>query len=209
MLLPPSRRSPVAIAVAVLVGVLAAGCSDDAPAKPEPSRPTPIGKLDTAAVVIPRIAFCDLVPDDAVQDALGGAAAESQEWGTGEPAARVVGGRHDATHEFGCSWSGTGGTTASAWVFARPVTAAFAQQVVRQASSAQGCTTPPAGAFGAPTELQVCTLPGATERVRRAGLFGDTWLTCQVTAPAGATAALRERADAWCVQLTHALDTAR
>ena len=33
----------------------------------------------------------------------------------------------DVVHEIGCSWTGDDGTTARAWVFARPVNAAFAQ----------------------------------------------------------------------------------
>lgn len=175
-----SRRARVLVVGLLALLALVVGCAESGTPTPTPARPTPIGDLDTGRMVVPRIAFCDLVPPGAVEDALAGAVAETEEWGNGEPAAPATGTAGDVSQEFGCSWRGGDGVVARAWVFSRPVTAGFARHVVRQTSRKQGCRSPAAPAFGRPSQLQVCTLGDGVLRVRHAGLFGDAWLTCEL-----------------------------
>ncbi len=187
---------------------LAAGCSSE-PTPPKPVEPTPIAEYGSPP--LSRIAFCDLVPETAVAEALDGPSEEHRSWDNGDQA-RVAAGTGlggDVTHELGCEWSrGTrpAATTARAWVFARPVDAAFAADVVAQAGARKGCTVTTPPAFGSPSLLQTCPVGRQRERVRHAGLFGDTWLTCEVVG--ARTESPADRAGAWCVAVAGAL-TAR
>jgi hypothetical protein len=200
------RRAVLATGLVTALAMVAAGCADSDPPPPEPARPTPLAKLDTSAMVIPRIAFCDLVSDGAAADALGGEVAETDEWSAGDPVGSE-GGRVDVASEFGCSWSAEDGSTARAWVFAVPVTQRLAEKALREGAEHKGCRTPSGPAFGSPSQVQVCTLDEGTTRIRHAGLFGDAWLSCELASSSEDTAVLRERADAWCGQVATALDT--
>ena len=204
--------------LAGLLGPLAlVGCSSTAPPRAAPSvAPTPIEDLRTQTMTLPRIDFCSLVPARAVTDALGGRAQARDTWGNGDRLA--LAGVADTIAETGCSWSrtggtgSTGGTTVRAWVFARPVERAGADAVVARARGVRGCSTPAGPAYGVPGVTQVCTSPApglvaGQRRVRHAGLFGTTWLTCEVQGPDSPT--VRTRADAWCVEVANALDTTR
>ena len=72
-------------------------------------------------------------------------------------------------------------------------------------SHRNGCTAEAGPDFGSPHRQQSCRLPDGTKRVRLAGLFKDTYLTCQVQAPAKEDdQTLAERADEWCVQVANA-----
>jgi hypothetical protein len=196
-----SRR--IAVIVVALSGCLVlAGCSgsDDA-SRPRPSAPTPLAKLDATAVHLARATFCDRVPKAAVRDALDSGTAETSSWKSGDPA--PTGGSGDVAHEFGCAWTGKNGAVARAWVFARPVSAELAGSLVTEAGTEQGCTAERATVLGSPALLQTCTQPGGVERVRRAGLFDDTWLTCEVTGPSAQRP--RSRLDAWCGAVVAAL----
>lgn len=194
-------------------GALAlAGCSTTStPAQPPPAPPTPITRLNTAAMAIPRIDFCSLLPRTAVRKALGTRRWDLHRRGNGDTT--TVGAEDqrttDVVAEHGCSWRAGGGllARADAWVFARPVDDQLAREVVRQSRHEHGCRDVDGPRFGDPTLTQVCRL-GTQTRVRHAGLFGDTWLTCQVTDQA-ATTELQDRADAWCVQVVNALNTNR
>ncbi|MEO5651329.1 MAG: hypothetical protein ABIN79_05575, partial [Marmoricola sp.] len=113
-------------------------------------------------------------------------------------------------HEIGCVWQGDGEVTARAWLFARPVETRFARTVVAQAAKTKGCRVVDGPSFGSPSYTQVCTRVAGQQRVRHAGLFGQSWLSCEIAAPSGATIAdLRTRTDAWCVEVANALNTAR
>lgn len=187
--------------------VLLSGCSGSAPrAAPRTARPTPIARLNTAQMELHRIPFCDLLPRQAVTEALAGRATDRSSWRNGDTTP-VVGGRGDRAQELGCRFS-AGSSTAAAWVFASPVEPGFAHQVVRDSSREDGCRDEPGATFGQPSELQTCRLPGGVVRVRHAGLFGQTWLTCQVSAAATEQQVTR-RADAWCVQVANTLNTTR
>ena len=193
----------------VAMSVVVAGCASDEPVKSAPPpAPTPITGLNSASMQVPRIDFCASVPDEAVSDALGGKADSKAAYGNGDRE-KLDGAGEDVLHELGCSWSTDQGSTARAWVFARPVDAAFARSAVASSRGTAGCRVVSGPAFGTPTVTQVCRRPGGEQRVRHAGLFGQTWLSCEVSAPSAQATGIRERADAWCVQVANALDTAR
>jgi len=193
---------------AVLLVALTAGCSgSDDPSSAPTARPTPIAKLDVGSVSLARAEFCDRVPDSAVRRALGGAAESDDSWANGDPVATDEG-SGDVGHEIGCAWTGAGGAAARAWVFARPVDATLSRELARAAGHREGCTAEPTSVFGRPARLQRCTLAGGVVRERRARLFGDTWLTCEVSAPGTVPAPEhRTRLDGWCAQVVAALDT--
>jgi hypothetical protein len=196
---------PGLVVAVLVVAPLLAGCGGSDDTSPETAaRPTPIAKLDVAGVRPARAEFCDRLPDSAVEAALGGKPESDDSWGNGDPIPDASGESGDAGHEIGCVWTGAAGAAARAWVFARPVDAAFAGALVRQAGRQPGCTAQPTAEFGKPALLQTCTLPGDVQRVRRAGLFGDTWLTCEVSG--AASPALARRTDRWCAAVVAAVD---
>jgi len=207
------RRTHILGAVVVALGLLLTlgGCGKNPPAAtgPRSVAPTPISQLNTGALQLARLEFCDLVPVEAVRDALGGGGAGSEKaWRNGDPA-EVENGVNDVVHEYGCSWSRTG-FAASAWVYARSVTHRYAQGVIDKTSRRRGCTSTKGPGFGTPSQRQVCDLLDGSHRVRISGLFGDDWLSCQVSGPAGQSAdTVGRRADAWCVQVANATNTSR
>lgn len=196
-------------AFVVLGALLASGCSGGSPSGTPTAAPTSgsIATLDTAAMRLVRVAFCDLVPTPAVELALGGSARSGQSWGNGQPLPVVTG--HDVAHEFGCAWKGARKRSAQTWVFARTVDATYARALVRASGRAKDCSNKKGPAFGSPSVTQVCKLDGGVTRVRHAGLFGDTWLSCQVSGRSTTAYDVRRRTDDWCVSVARALDTGR
>jgi hypothetical protein len=197
-------RAPFVACIAALLALTAlAGCSDDS--GPDATR-TAAGDLDPNTMDLVRVRFCDLVPAEAIRTALGGDPADTQAWDNGDP---VPGGSAaDLGHEFGCAWNADLGRVARAWVFARPVAPSFARTLIKAASAQDRCTTS-ASEFGTPAALQVCHRPGKVLRVRQAGLFGQTWLTCEVSDPEARQAALVASTEQWCTAVANALDTSR
>ena len=207
MLDSSARRPFVVIVAALALGLLLCGCSEEKKATPKPS-PTPIASLNTVAMQVPRIEFCGLVPTSAVTDALGGKAASKTAYGNGdEQSVRTVG--KDVVHEIGCLWTGKDGATARAWVFARPIDTAFARTVIASSRAKKGCKTVAGPAYGKPSTTQQCQFADGTQRIRHSGLFGQTWLSCELAAPGADATRLRTSTDAWCVQVANALNTAR
>jgi hypothetical protein len=194
-------------AVLVLLGALLSGCSHDAAApKAKAAPPTPIAELNTSAMALPRVTFCTRVPKVAVRSALGTAKWRLAQYKDGDRTA--VEGGTDTVAEDGCAWAADDGSAlARAWVFAPPADTQLARQVVRDARTHQGCRLVHGPAFGDPSLTQVCTLATGV-RVRHAGLFGTTWLSCEISDSAPAPV-VRKRADAWCVQIANTLNTAR
>ena len=84
MPIPRARRRLLATFLTAVVALSGAGCSG-ATDEPQAARPTPLGKLKSSSMVVPRITFCDLVPRSAVRQALGGRATGSATWGNGDP----------------------------------------------------------------------------------------------------------------------------
>jgi hypothetical protein len=203
-----SRTGRIVVAAVAVLGLAVTGCSGEKKAPPPRSAPTPIANLNTQAMHVPRIDFCKLVPAAAISDALGGKPDSDTAYGNGDEVRLPVVGT-DVVHEIGCSWTGQDGVAARAWLFARPVDAEFARTVVADARATKGCRVVPGSAYGNPTMTQLCQLPGDVQRVRHAGLFGDTWLTCELAATDVEPAGLRSRADRWCVEVVNALNTAR
>jgi hypothetical protein len=201
------RRVQTAGVIAVVLGLLVTGCAQEKKAAP-PASPTPIATLNTAAMQVPRIKFCALVPKAAVSDALGGKPDSDTSYGNGEEE-DLAGVGQDVVHEIGCAWNTDEGVSARAWVFARPVAAGFARTVIASGRRTTGCRTVRGPAYGEPSETQVCRLPDGEHRVRHSGLFGDTWLTCELSADQVVGTELRTRADRWCVEIANALNTAR
>lgn len=203
-------RLRTVLTVAVVVTALV-GCSEDEPSAEPSAEPTSLAQIEVDEVRLARVDFCDRVADSAVRRALGADPTGDEAWGNGDPAPGTSG---DVAHEVGCAWNGPARTSARAWVFARPVAADLAESLVRRAGDRRGCETEPARGFGRPALGQSCTLPDGTTRVRRAGLFGDTWLTCELTlSPADADGGapddtdLPDRTDTWCATVLTALDT--
>jgi len=194
---------PWTVAVSVIfLAVSGCGGADPKPVTGPSAQPTPIARLDSASLHVVRVAFCDLVPKQAVRRALLATPTRARSWRNGDPLPDAGG---QLGHEFGCRWNGPHGRVARAWVFARPVSPAFARGLVRRAAKDPGCRTGAGPGFGTPSVVQTCTPAGGTRRIRHAGLFDDTWLSCEVSGH-GKPADLRRRADAWCVSVANALN---
>jgi hypothetical protein len=207
MLRSSARRRILAVPAALVALVVITGCSKDEKAAPEPA-PTAIASLNTVEMELPRIEFCQLVPGEAVEDAVGGKPASDSSYRNGEEV-EMAGVGKDVVHEIGCSWTGDDGTTARAWVFARPVDTAFARSVIAAGSKPKGCRTLAGPPYGEPAATQLCRTAEGQQRLRHAGLFGQTWLTCELATTKSAQAELRDRTDAWCSEIANALNTAR
>ena len=176
----------VLTAVVVGGGVVALGSEDEQPTPAEESfATTPLSEFDASGVVVGRAAFCDELDDRQVSAAIGGDPADSSSWENGDTI-DVGNGVEDVAHEFGCRYIAADGTIAQAWVFAPPVDVAGAQRLVKAAGRAAGCEAGAGPAFGNPTLALTCTKDGI-ERASYRGLFGASWLVCEVARPSGAT----------------------
>ena len=94
-------------------------------------------------------------------------------------------------------------------MFARPVNTAFARSVIASGRKTKGCRTIAGPPYGDPASAQVCRTAEGEQRLRHAGLFGQTWLTCELATTKSEQAELRDRTDAWCSEIANALNTAR
>jgi hypothetical protein len=202
-MLGSSARRLIAV---VALGLTLTACADEKKAAPEASA-TPIASLNTVAMQLPRIEFCGLVPGSAVSDALGGKPVSDTSYGNGDEV-DLPGVGKDVVHEIGCSWTAEDGTTARAWVFGRPITREYARTVIASSKRTKGCRTVPGPAYGKPATTQLCRRSEGV-RVRHAGLFGQTWLTCELAATGDDLTGLRARTDRWCVEVANTLNTAR
>ncbi len=168
---------------------------------------TALADYDTTVVAVTRAPFCDLLPEEALAEALGGTTGPMTSYDNGERA-EVAPGVDDVAHEYGCRAEGSGGTEARAWLFAPPVTRSRAGDLVALAAERAGCRTPArARPFGAPSVALVC--PSGDRRwASYRGLFGDAWLACSVAAPTSLPEAdLVDRAGRWCVAVAQAAAT--
>ncbi len=197
----------VATGAVVTLGVgLGVGDDEsDQPAAPPAAAPTvpsiPLTDYDTSTVAIERAAFCDAVPPEAVERALGAAPSEETTYDDGQPA-RLTRGVRDVAHEYGCEWS-SGATTVRAWLFAPPVTSREAGALVDAAGRTDGCRAAPgAQEYGSPSVGLVCEAEPGLEASYR-GLFGDAWLACSVAGVMERDAAA-DRAGRWCVAVAQA-----
>lgn len=187
--------------VPVAVGVTVAG--DRTPDDPGPVayRGTDLADFDSSTAVVQRGAFCDLIPDEAVDEALDGGEGDLTAYDNGTDSDAVPGG--DVAHEYGCRFAADG-VEARAWVFAPPVSTKRAKALVK-ASNAKGCRAQPeAPAYGKPSVALICSA-GDRREVSYRGLFGDAWLTCTIATPAGVEESDQvDRAGRWCVAAAQA-----
>lgn len=207
----------------VTVAVLVAGCTadpQDAGQAPSPATSGAAGAahLDLSDLPIPRGDACDLLAQEDLEQALGSPVTTTGHYGNGEEF-EVAPGRLDISHEHGCVFEAADGTTARTWIFARPVTRSEARALVRQAHRGRDCAFPESIRFGTPALTSVCEVTGpaggaATVRARLEGLFGGTWMGCEVSEPLldGATAPsaagtpppradVVQRAEQWCTEV--------
>lgn len=183
-----------AVPLLLLLGACAGGSEPDE-AAPSPT-PTTLAEVDAEQIEVPRLEFCGLVPDDAVAAALGAEPDTGDARAPGDP----DGSDGPSLQEVGCTWRADG-VTARAWVFAQPVGRDQAERVVAEAEGRDGCRTQPDAAYGDPAVVQRCGGAERGERVRYAGLFGDSWLTCELQGRG-----VQERAEGWCVAVLTSLD---
>jgi hypothetical protein len=163
---------------------------------------TSLADYDTSRALVQRAPFCERIHPDAVEEALG-ADAELTAYGNGESTAVLPSGA-DVAHEYGCVLVAPTGAEARGWLFAPPVTAARARQLV-QGTATPGCKVQPtAEPYGHPSVAALCTARGATTATFR-GLFGDAWLACSLTLPGTVVPQeLLETAGRWCVAVAQA-----
>lgn len=199
----PTVLRALLLAVVLTVIPVAVGVSTTSThraAAPPSYSPTKLSDYDTTTVSIARAPFCHRVPAEAVSAALGGPAKSTDSYVPGQR--RQVGKSSDVLHEYGCRFT-AGQVSARAWVFAPPVTASAAADVIK--ASDKGCKRPThAPAYGRPTTASLCGGKVRTATFR--GLFGDAWLSCSLTEPKGRLddTALLDRAGEWCVAVAKA-----
>jgi hypothetical protein len=205
--MPLPRRVATTVAAGVLL--LSAGCTggEDEPApEAEPSTPsTPLESYAADTVVLQRAPFCERISASAVEEALGGEPTRSSAYDNGERT-RVSDDVRDVAHEYGCDYVAEDGTTARAWLFAPPVTSARARELIKLARGQKGCRPEPGDpGFGQHSLALVCVSDDEMTASYR-GLFGDSWLSCEISVPAGEVEqpALIDRAGRWCVQAAEA-----
>jgi len=198
----------VAAAPAALLGLvcaLTACTAGNQGPSPEPTTAgTPLTAYDVGGVVLERAGFCDRIAAPGVVAALDGSAAEARTWSNGD-AARLSDSVKDVAHEFGCRYT-RDGAAAQAWLFAPPVTPDRAAELAREARTAEGCAeATDSPAFGRPSVAVVCEEPDGALTAAHRGLFGDSWLACEVTrSDPPARDDLLDAAGRWCVSVLEA-----
>jgi hypothetical protein len=164
--------------------------------------PTPLSDVDVSHLPIPRGPFCAALKQNDIEAALAGPVTRTGHYDSGARATLATG-LTDIAHEYNCGYSAASGAEARAWVFAAPVSRSAAVALLSK-STAAGCRQLSDGPrFGAPSATSVCRAgTGAPTVVTLRGLFGGSWLSCQLTTPRGAaTPDPVRRAERWCVQV--------
>lgn len=189
-----------ALLTAVAVGVGVATHHSSTPEK-QPAAAVEIkGDLrtaDTTVMHVHRGAFCSRVPSTDVTKALGGRATSVKAYNDGDRAA-LTSTVTDISQEYGCTWAGPEQAGARAWVFAPPVTRSLANRLAA-APLDKGCAKQKKPAYGTPSVSVTCT-NGKQTTVRLRGLFGDAWVSCELTGtPHEKAATVERRASRWCL----------
>lgn len=197
------RRSRTAAAATGVLLLALTGCTGEpAPEQPtvEPTaESTPLADYDTADLTLVPGDFCARITEGAIATALGGEAAAEKAW---QPGSRLPGSK-DISNEFGCSWTtATATVTASAWVFAPPITAQRAADVVKETVGRRCERLAAAPSLGAPSVAQRCRGAGPTGI---AGLIGDAWVGCEISGLRESDVDETARVGEWCVSVIEAL----
>lgn len=216
---PPHRSRQTALvllaalvltAAAVYVGVQTTGPDQTkGSGSPGKSSPTPLSSVDLSGLPIARSSPCDRIDQDDAATALGEPVSVAERYRPGD---RVNLGRglRDVSHEFGCTYDAGDGAEARVWLFAQPVNRTVASRIVREARTEKGCRPAADGAaFGSPTVTTTCATAQPRGRsVTLRGLFGDAWLSCQLTLPADGSDGVADaetRAQRWCLTVATAV----
>ena len=200
-----SVRSRTFVAVVAVVVVAVAGwwltrSPGSGPHAAPSASPRALDSLDLSDVPVARQPFCDALRPDDVRAALGGPVRDTAHYVSGERASLGPGLR-DVAHEYDCTFRGAG-AEARAWVFAAPVRRPLAASITKDARDRSGCRlVARAPTFGRPGVTTDCPAAGGAGRtVASRGLFGDAWLTCQLTSRDAEPDVVR-RAEQWCVRV--------
>ena len=206
-----NRAVGVSAVMVALLTVFLTGCTDEPAAPPAQAEATvaPLTDLDLGGLSAVRAPYCETLDPGQLSDVLGGDPHRTSSYKPGDRVG-LAPGMVDVVQEYGCSYF-RGPVTARTWLFAQPVTNRGARSLVAERAREQGCR--PAGVleFGAPGVVQTCRpaqdagASGAAETVVLAGLFGDGYLTCEVTAPGDPS--LLERTQRWCAGVAEAVAT--
>jgi hypothetical protein len=207
----PRLLAGTVVAVVLLAVALAAWLvrDDDPIAEPGPSA-SPTAEVALSELVIDRGEFCDRLAVEEVEEALAAPVAGTNHYRSGERTA-LAPGITDVAHEYGCRYIAADGARARVWVFAEPVTGRSARVLARDTPD-DGCRRLEDGlGYGAPSTGTTCPGPGRTGReVTRSGLFGDAWLSCQLTTVGGEPAAEAvRRSSQWCARVATSIGTRR
>lgn len=218
-----SGRLVTLLAAVVLLGACTGTTGSREPASAPRSSDTGDAEQrpDLTGLDVPRTSLCGAIPDEAVREALDGPVSGTSHYDSGEEF-EVRPGYVDVAHEYGCVYEGEDGTTARVWVFARPVQRHEARTLVRRARRTRSCAFPGSLPFGSPGVTSVCERPAShgtprQVRARLEGLFGDSWVGCEVAepmrrpdaAPSPSTGRrdVLQRADGWCVTVVTTVGT--
>ena len=157
--------------------------------------------VDLSKLPVPRrLDECAQLDGDPVREALGAPVSLRQAYAGGDRV-EVSPGVTDVVAEDGCVFRSPR-ADARVWVFSAPVGTAYARTLVRQARRTPGCTPhPDETGFGDPTLTDVCGGDGRTGTTASLrGLFGDAWLTCQLSVEDEPADEVLDRAQRWCVE---------
>ena len=170
--------------------------------------PTPLSDVDVSHLPISRGPFCAALKQDDIEAALGGPVTRTGHYDSGARATLATG-LTDIAHEYNCGYSAASGAEARAWVFAAPVTRSAAASFTRESMGAGCRQLSDVPRFGSPSAASVCRAStGAPTVVTLRGLFGVSWLSCQLTTPRNAaTPDPVRRAERWCVQVATTVGT--
>lgn len=214
-----ARLTHVGLLAVVSLGISAAAVWYGVGASPEqqsssildrPKRHRPVGRVDLrnvdlSGLPIPRSSPCMHVDDRDLVVALGSPPTRHDSYGPGRRAT-LAPGVTDVSEEYSCAFEASA-ARARVWIFAAPVDVGLAHRVIKRAKAAKGCTSPAdAPAYGEPSLTEVCSTDPADTTASLRGLFGQTWLSCQLSLPppAGSATVLR-RAERWCVHVATTL----
>jgi hypothetical protein len=189
----------------VVAATLVSGCTGET--APGPARPTqtPLAEIDLSGLTVGRGPFCEALDEGSVEGVLDGAPAATDHYVSGERR-RLAPGVRDVVDEFGCTFQGAE-TATQAWVFAPPATRPDVRSWLAERASVRGCSPTGDVAFGSPGQVLSCDGRGS-RTVTMAGLFGDAFLTCEVTTTARSDAATAlESAQRWCASVARAAST--